>query len=69
MDSNLVNLELHGIDFLDAGDGLDDLVAEQHDVRLPRARKLAALTAAIDELRSCGCRFVTLAQAARELVY
>ncbi len=69
VDSDLVNLELHGIDFLDAEDGLDDLVAHQHDVRYPRARKLAALGAAIDELRSCGCRFVTLAQAARELAY
>ncbi|RLB50212.1 MAG: polysaccharide deacetylase [Deltaproteobacteria bacterium] len=67
VDSPLVNLELHGIDFLDVSDGLDDLIAYQPDVRLPRDQKLVALVAAIDELRRYGGRFVTLSQAAREL--
>jgi peptidoglycan/xylan/chitin deacetylase (PgdA/CDA1 family) len=60
----LVNLELHGIDVLDAADGLEDLRAHQVDVRIPRARKLEALRAAIDELASAGYRFVTLREAA-----
>ena len=38
----LVNLELHGIDVLDADDGLDALRPHQPDVRVPHARKVAA---------------------------
>jgi peptidoglycan/xylan/chitin deacetylase (PgdA/CDA1 family) len=67
VDASLVNLELHGIDFLDAGDGLADLVADQPDVGVAKARKLTALVAAVDELRRLDCRFVTLSQAAQEL--
>ncbi len=66
-DSPLVNFELHGVDFLDAGDGLADLVPHQPDVGLPTTRKLAALTAAIDTLRRRGYRFATLATAASEI--
>lgn len=65
----LVNLELHGIDVLDAGDGLQALVAHQPDVRVSRARKVHSLRAAVGELAQAGYSFVTLrgaAQAIRE---
>jgi peptidoglycan-N-acetylglucosamine deacetylase len=60
----LVNLELHGIDVLDAADGLEALGPHQRDVRVPRARKLEAVRGAIDELRGAGYSFVTLREAA-----
>lgn len=63
----LVNLELHGIDVLDAEDGLEELRPHQPDVRVPHARKLAAILAAVDELRSAGYTFVTMREAAAEL--
>jgi peptidoglycan/xylan/chitin deacetylase (PgdA/CDA1 family) len=63
----LVNLELHGIDVLDAADGLEDLRPHQIDVRVPRESKLAALRAMIDELRNLGHEFVTLRDAAARL--
>jgi peptidoglycan/xylan/chitin deacetylase (PgdA/CDA1 family) len=61
----VVTLELHGIDVLDAADGLHALRPYQPDVRVPRERKLSALRGAIDELRRGGYRFVTSAEAAR----
>ena len=63
----LVNLELHGIDVLDAADGLEILRPHQPDVRVPHARKLAALTAVVEELKSAGYTFVTMREAAAEL--
>ncbi len=63
----LVNLELHGIDVLDAADGLEAIRPHQPDVRVPRARKVASLKAAIEELRTAGHTFVTLQDAARQL--
>lgn len=60
----LVNLELHGIDVLDVADGLGALRAHQPDVRVPRARKLEAFAAIVDELRKRGYAFVTLREAA-----
>ncbi|HEX8790362.1 MAG TPA: polysaccharide deacetylase family protein [Polyangiaceae bacterium] len=60
----LVNLELHGIDVLDADDGLEALRPHQPDVRVPRARKLEALSAVCEELGAAGYEFVTLRQAA-----
>jgi peptidoglycan/xylan/chitin deacetylase (PgdA/CDA1 family) len=63
----LVNLELHPIDFLDASDGLAALVGHQHELRVPLARRLDALTAALDELGRAGYSFVLLAEAARRL--
>lgn len=63
----LVNLELHGIDVLDAEDGLEALRPHQPDVRVPHTRKLAAILAAVDELRSAGYTFVTMREAAAEL--
>lgn len=60
----LVNLELHGIDVLDADDGLEALRPHQTDVRVAHARKLEALLAATSELRRAGYTFVTMREAA-----
>ena len=60
----LVNVELHGIDVLDAADGLEALRPHQVDVRVPAARKLDALRAAVGELRAAGYSFVRLREAA-----
>jgi hypothetical protein len=60
----LVNLELHGIDVLDASDGLEDLRPHQPDVRIPHARKVEAILAACDELKKAGYTFVTMREAA-----
>ncbi len=64
----LVNLELHGIDVLDRHDGLEALVPYQVDVRVPLARKLDALGAAVALLRARGYTFVTLEEAASAVV-
>jgi peptidoglycan-N-acetylglucosamine deacetylase len=61
----LVNLELHGIDVLDAADGLEILRPHQVDVRVPHTRKIESLRAAVDTLRAAGHEFVTLGEAAR----
>ncbi len=61
----LVNLELHGIDVLDAGDGLDDLAKHQPDLNITQRRKVETLAAVFDTLRTAGYRFVTLADAVR----
>lgn len=61
----LVNLELHGIDVLDAGDGLEALGPHQVDVRVPVADKLAALAAVVETLKHAGYAFVRLDEAAR----
>lgn len=64
----LVNLELHGIDLLAAGDGLDELAPHQPDVRVPLVRKRDALAAVIETLRAAGHAFVTLREAAEYFV-
>jgi hypothetical protein len=63
----LVNLELHGIDVLDAEDGLEALRPHQPDVRVGHRRKLDAILAVVDELRDAGYTFVTMRAAAAEL--
>jgi peptidoglycan/xylan/chitin deacetylase (PgdA/CDA1 family) len=63
----LVNVELHGIDVLDAADGLEALRPHQIDVRVSVDRKIAALEAAVGELWAAGYDFVTLGEAARAL--
>lgn len=63
----LVNLELHGIDVLDAGDGLEALEAFQIDVRVPRQKKLDALSAFVATLRDAGMTFTTLDEYADSL--
>ena len=61
----LVNLELHGMDFLDVDDGLEALRAVQPDVRIPIARKLETLAGVLERLRSEGYFFLRLDEAAR----
>jgi peptidoglycan/xylan/chitin deacetylase (PgdA/CDA1 family) len=60
----LVNLELHGIDVLDDGDGLEELRGHQVDVRVPVASKLATLHAVVETLKDAGYAFTTLRDAA-----
>lgn len=55
-----VNLELHGIDALDQGDGLSDLARFQPDLRIPWPKKLDAIGAAISSLRRHGYRCVRM---------
>jgi hypothetical protein len=66
-DEPLVNLELHGIDFLDASDGLEALLPVQRDLRKPLADRLDAVSAALTELARGGRRFVRLDEAARRV--
>jgi peptidoglycan/xylan/chitin deacetylase (PgdA/CDA1 family) len=61
----LVNLELHGIDVLDAADGLEALKGHQPDVGVPAHWKMEAIRAACEELRRAGYAFVTHRDAAR----
>jgi hypothetical protein len=60
-----VNLELHGIDLLDAADSLEALRPYQPDVRIPLASKLSSLNAVVEMLRGHGYGFVRLDEAAR----
>lgn len=62
----LVNLELHGVDFLDANDGLEALAERQRDVAVPLAKKLDALTAAVRALLDRGHAPKTLGEAAAD---
>ncbi|MCC6214032.1 MAG: polysaccharide deacetylase family protein [Polyangiaceae bacterium] len=59
-----VNLELHGIDLLDAGDGLGALAPHQPDVRVPWRRKREALAAALERLSAGGHAFCRLDEVA-----
>ena len=61
----LVNLELHGIDVLDANDGLEALRGHQPDVIVPHQRKLETLAAVVEVLRDNGYAFVRLKEAAQ----
>jgi hypothetical protein len=61
----LVNLELHGIDVLDADDGFPELRGHQPDARVPHGRKLEALSAVVGTLRAAGYSFVRLDEAAK----
>jgi len=63
----LVNLELHGIDALDADDDLEDLRPHQPDVRVAAPKKLDAVSAALELLREAGYTFVLLREAAERL--
>lgn len=66
-DEPLVNIELHGIDFLDASDGLEHLVPYQSELRIPLQRRLDALSAVVEELRGHGASFVCLDEAAEQV--
>jgi hypothetical protein len=63
----LVNLELHGIDVLDAEDGLEALRPHQPDVRVVHRRKLNSILVAVETLRAAGYTFVTMREAAAAL--
>ena len=60
-----VNLELHGLDFLEARDVPPALQSAQPDLRVPLARKLDALAAVLELLRKHGYAAVRLDEAAR----
>jgi peptidoglycan-N-acetylglucosamine deacetylase len=60
-----VNLEFHGMDLLEVGDGLRALARYQPDLNVPLAKKRAALRSVVELLRARGFRFVRLDQAAR----
>jgi peptidoglycan-N-acetylglucosamine deacetylase len=63
-----VNLELHGADFADAdADGLGDLKAHQPDLRIPLAKRLAALERAAKTLLDTGAQPMTLLEASTRL--
>ncbi len=61
----LVNLELHGIDFLEARDVSPALADRQPDLRVPVARKLETFAAVVELLRRSGYASVRLDEAAR----
>jgi peptidoglycan-N-acetylglucosamine deacetylase len=63
----LVNLELHAIDFLDASEGAEALVAYQPELRKPVAARLDALAAALAVFAEAGYTFVRLDEAAQRL--
>jgi peptidoglycan-N-acetylglucosamine deacetylase len=60
-----VNLELHGMDFLEARDVPKPLLAVQPDLRVPLARKLIVFRGVLETLRSHGYSAVRLDDAAR----
>jgi peptidoglycan-N-acetylglucosamine deacetylase len=60
-----VNLELHGVDLLDAADHLAELAQHQFDLRVALERKWQTLTAVVAELRALGFAFERLDQVAR----
>jgi len=63
----MINLEIHGIDVLDADDGLEALRRHQPDVRIPWSQKALALRSAVEALRAKGYAFVTLREAAEQV--
>ncbi|AUX42185.1 polysaccharide deacetylase [Sorangium cellulosum] len=61
-----VNLELHGMDFLDRSDGLEALAPVQPELRVALGRRMEALGAFVEEVARGGARFVRLDEASRE---
>jgi peptidoglycan-N-acetylglucosamine deacetylase len=61
----LFNLELHGVDLLDASDAAPGLAARQRDLRLPAALKIARIAAFVRALP--GREWLTLEAAAERL--
>lgn len=61
----LFNLELHGVDLLDASDASPELARRQRDLRVPAARKIERIEAFVRGLGDR--RWVTLASAAGQL--
>ncbi len=63
---SLINLELHGIDALDAGDGLADLALVQPDLRIGWQRKLETLGGVVRQLKDAAYRCSRLDEVAAE---
>jgi peptidoglycan/xylan/chitin deacetylase (PgdA/CDA1 family) len=65
----LVNVELHGLDFVDASDapGLDVLAKHQPELRRHVDRRILAVAELVRELRANGYAFVRLDEAARSV--
>jgi hypothetical protein len=63
--TELVNLELHGVDFLEARDVPEALLAVQPDLRVPVARKLETLEGVLGLFRKSGYTTVRLDAAAQ----
>ena len=63
--TSFVNLELHGIDFLDARDVPEAIARVQPDVRVPLARKLDTFGGVVELLRKHGYAAVRLDAAAK----
>ncbi|MDP3274483.1 MAG: polysaccharide deacetylase family protein [Deltaproteobacteria bacterium] len=62
----LINLEMHGLDLLGAGeDDLASLAVHQRDLAVSVELKLNTLRAVVKQLQRSGYRFVTLFEAAR----
>jgi hypothetical protein len=70
-----VNLELHGMDFVDAADlarraaAMHPLARLQPELRAPLATRLDNLSAFVESLRQQSFAFVTLAQAAHAFAH
>lgn len=60
----LVQLELHGMDFVARTDGLEVLAPHQPELRVPLERRLAALSAFVEEIKRARRSFVRLDEAA-----
>lgn len=58
--AHYVSLELHGMDFLDVSDGLEDLRRHQPELARPLTVRMRAYDLAIAALRDAGHSFVTL---------
>ena len=63
----VVSLELHAIDFLDTGDGLEALASRQPDLHVPWRRKTRAFSAAVRRLREGSHEARTVAAMAEAL--
>ena len=65
----MVNLELHGMDFLEAEDlGAHPLTRLQPELLAPLPRRMERLTIFVETLRSKGFAFVTLAEASESVL-
>jgi peptidoglycan/xylan/chitin deacetylase (PgdA/CDA1 family) len=60
----LVNLQLSALDLLDAEDGLGTFASRALRLRVPKERKLEALSVAVEALKKAGYAFVRLGEAA-----
>ena len=56
----VINLELHGIDFLDVDDGLRDLCSYQPGLSVPHREKIGRLTAVVETLQQAAYALVRL---------